>query len=404
MYLSDFQYDLPDDHIARYPLSDRDQSRLLVFGEDHSIGHSRFSLLPGFIPPGSMLVFNDTKVIPARAILSKPTGARIELLLLHPEYPTRIVSEAMRVTERCTWECMVGNKKKWKTGDVLHTELSIDGKTVDLKAEWKDRERNLVEFSWSGGDFFVDVIIAVGQIPLPPYLGREAEEADSDSYQTVYAKQDGAVAAPTAGLHFTEKVLGELEELKIESAFVTLHVGAGTFQPVKTENVREHRMHSEQIVFTKALVNRLSAHHGKLVAVGTTSLRSLESLYWFGVKCLAGQPSFFIGKDDPYREYAKELPSRGESLRAVADYMQARSLDVLEGETEIFITPGYTFRMVEGLITNFHQPGSTLILLIAAFVGEGWRKIYDTALKEGYRFLSYGDSSLLWCNKKRRRK
>ncbi len=400
MHLSDFQYDLPDDRIARYPLPDRDQSRLLVYGEDHSIMHSRFSMLPGFIPPGSMLVFNDTKVIPARAILSKPTGARIELLLLHPEDPTRIVSEAMRVTERCTWECMVGNKKKWKTGDVLHAELIIDGRTVDLKAEWEDRERNLVAFSWSGGAFFVDVIIAIGQIPLPPYLGREVEEADSDTYQTVYARQDGAVAAPTAGLHFTEKVLRELEERKIESAFVTLHVGAGTFQPIKTENIREHRMHSEQIVFTKALVDRLSRHSGELVAVGTTSLRSLESLYWFGVKCLAGESSFFIGKDDPYRGYACELPSRAESLRAVADYMQAGSLDVLAGETEIFITPGYAFRMVGGLVTNFHQPGSTLILLIAAFAGEGWRKIYDTALDEGYRFLSYGDSSLLWCNEK----
>lgn len=399
MYLSDYQYDLPDDRIARYPLPDRDQSRLLVFGEGHSIEHSRFDLLPGFIPPGSMLVFNDTRVIPARAILSKPTGARIELLLLHPEYPTRIVSDAMQVTDRCTWECMVGNKKKWKTGDVLHTELCVEGKRIDLTAGWKDRESNLVEFSWSGGTPFVDVIVAVGQIPLPPYLGREAEDADSDTYQTVYAKQDGAVAAPTAGLHFTEKVLRELEERRIGAAFVTLHVGAGTFQPVKTENVREHRMHSEQIVFTRTLVDQLCGHRGKLVAVGTTSLRSLESLYWFGVKCLAGQPSFFIGKDDPYRGDTG-LPSREESLRAVAGYMQACSLDVLAGETEIFIMPGYTFRMVDGLITNFHQPGSTLVLLIAAFAGERWREIYDSALEEGYRFLSYGDSSLLWCNKK----
>ncbi len=400
MYLSDFQYDLPDDRIARYPLSDRDQSRLLVFGEDNTIEHSRFNLLPGFIPPGSMLVFNDTKVIPARAILSKSTGARIELLLLHPEHPTRIVNDAMRLTEKCTWECMVGNKKKWKTRDVLYTRLSVGGKEVDLKAEWKDREGNLVEFSWNGGDPFVDVIVAIGQIPLPPYLGREAEEADSDTYQTVYAKQDGAVAAPTAGLHFTEKVFDELEERRIGSGFVTLHVGAGTFQPVKTENIREHQMHSEQIVFTKALVNQLSGHSGKLVAVGTTSLRSLESLYWFGVKCLAGRASFFIGKDDPYCEFPEGLPGREESLRAVTDYMEAEGIEVLTGETEIFITPGYAFRMVDGLITNFHQPGSTLILLIAAFAGENWRKIYDTALKEGYRFLSYGDSSLLWCNKK----
>ncbi len=400
MHLSDFQYDLPDDRIARYPLPDRDQSKLLVFGEDHSIGHSRFNSLPGFIPPGSMLVFNDTRVIPARAILSKSTGARIELLLLHPELPTRIVNDAMRLTDKCTWECMVGNKKKWKAGDELHTRLSVGGKKVDLKAGWKDREKNLVEFSWSGEDAFVDVVVAMGQIPLPPYLGRDAEEADSDTYQTVYAKQDGAVAAPTAGLHFTENVFRELEERRIGSAFVTLHVGAGTFQPVKTENIREHRMHSEQIVFTKALINQLREHSGKLVAVGTTSLRSLESLYWFGVKCLAGEPSFFIGKDEPYRGFPEGLPGREESLRAVADYMEVCGTEVLTGETEIFIMPGYDFRMVDGLITNFHQPGSTLILLIAAFAGDGWRKIYETALEEGYRFLSYGDSSLIWYSKK----
>ena len=400
MYLSEFQYDLPDERIARYPLSNRDQSKLLVFEKGSPLVHTHFNQLPGLIPPGSMLVFNDTKVIPARAVLSKSTGARIELLLLHPEAPTRVVNDAMRLTERCVWECMVGNKKKWKEGDELRTTLFVGGENVELKADWQDRERNLVAFSWSGGHPFVDVIVAIGQIPLPPYLGREAEDSDSDTYQTVYAKQDGAVAAPTAGLHFTENVFRGLTGRGIESAFVTLHVGAGTFQPVKSEDIREHRMHSEQIVFTKELVDQLFLHKKKLVAVGTTSLRSLESLYWFGVKCLLGQPSFMIGMDDPYRNFSENLPGRKEALGAVISYMQSKKIEVLTGETEIFITPGYDFRMVDGLITNFHQPGSTLILLIAALVGESWRKIYETALQEGYRFLSYGDSSLLWYNEK----
>lgn len=386
---------MPDDRIARYPLADRDQSKLLVCAGG-KIGHRRFDSLPEHIPSGSMLVFNDTRVIPARAVLSKSTGARIELLLLHPGFPTRVISEAMQVTGRCTWECMIGNKKKWKEGDELQAELDIAGMKVGLKAAWKDREQNQVEFSWNTGHPFVDIVMAVGQIPLPPYLGRESESGDMENYQTVYAKQNGAVAAPTAGLHFTENVLAKLREKQIRSGFVTLHVGAGTFQPIKTENVLEHRMHSEQIVFSRDLVDSLRTHRGNLVAVGTTSLRSLESLYWFGVKCMDGDPVFFIEKDFPYRERAGVLPSREEALGAVAAFMESRGVDVLPGETQIFITPGYTFRVVDGLVTNFHQPGSTLILLIAAFTGESWRDIYEEALREGYRFLSYGDSSLLW--------
>lgn len=400
MRLTDFQYDLPDDRIARYPLVNRDQSRLLVY-EEGLIRHKQFDELPAHIPPGSLLVFNDTRVIPARAILSKSTGARIELLLLHPEHPTRIVSEAMTVVNGCTWECMIGNKKRWKSDDELTASLSIGGETVGFKATWQDREKNLVTFSWNGGYSFVDIIIAIGQIPLPPYLGREAESEDSTSYQTVYARQNGAVAAPTAGLHFTEDVLGKLREKGVKTAFVTLHVGAGTFQPIKTDNVLEHDMHSEQIVFTKDLIHQLWENDGKLIGVGTTSLRSLESLYWFGVKCLQEEsPAFFIEKDYPYLFKEQDSVSRKAALGAVIQYLEKKGEDRLFGATRIFIMPGYTFRMVDGLVTNFHQPGSTLILLIAAFVGENWRTVYSDALKEGYRFLSYGDSSLLWPTKK----
>lgn len=400
MLLSDFQYTLPDDRIARYPLADRDQSKLLVF-ENGEIGHDRFDNLPAHISAGSLLVFNDTKVIPARAILTKPTGARIELLLLHPEYPTRIVSEAMAATGSCTWECMIGNKKRWKPDEVLQAGLCIEGREVVLTARWHDRDKNLVTFDWAGGYSFVDIVVAIGQIPLPPYLGREAELADTESYQTVYARQNGAVAAPTAGLHFTAPVLEALGKRGIDTGFVTLHVGAGTFQPIKTEDVRLHDMHSEQIVFTKEFVAKLARHTGPVVAVGTTSLRSLESLYWFGVKCLKQEtPVFFIEKDYPYRfSEDVDIPAQA-AFQAVTEYLDGIGKELLYGETRIFITPGYRFRVVEALVTNFHQPGSTLILLIAAFVGEKWRTIYQQALDNGYRFLSYGDSSFLSGTKK----
>jgi S-adenosylmethionine:tRNA ribosyltransferase-isomerase len=398
MYLSEFQYDLPDERIARYPLPDRDQSRLLVF-DNGEISHHRFDSLTDHIPGGSLLIFNNTKVIPARAILFKPGGARIELLLLSPVLPTRVVSAAMEVKDSCTWECMIGNKKRWKTGDLLEVKLNLDGEPVTLTATWEDREKNMVTFSWNGSYPFVDIVIAIGKIPLPPYLGRDAENADSENYQTVYATHNGAVAAPTAGLHFTEAVLKRLEEKNISSGFVTLHVGAGTFQPIKTENVREHQMHSEQIVFTRSFIDLLLEQNGKRIAVGTTSLRSLESLYWFGVKCLSGNENFLIEKDYPYEEYNGILPSAEKSLEAVAAFMKRNDLRELFGDTQIFITPGYQFRMVDALVTNFHQPGSTLILLIAAFTGNSWRRIYGEALQNDYRFLSYGDSSLLWYRK-----
>ncbi|GAA4438797.1 S-adenosylmethionine:tRNA ribosyltransferase-isomerase [Ravibacter arvi] len=397
MLLSEFQYHLPDDRIARYPLPDRDRSKLLVYEAGRMV-HSRFDRLSDYIPADTLLVFNDTKVIPARAIFQKSSGAKIELLMLHPEEPTRIVSEAMQVRHSCTWNCMVGNKKRWKEGDELVLHCDVGEETVAVRASWHDRERNLVTFSWNGDHPFVDVVVAIGSIPLPPYLGREAESADSDTYQTVYARQNGAVAAPTAGLHFTEDVLEGLAAKGVERAFVTLHVGAGTFQPIKAQNVREHDMHGEQLVFTKDLVSKVAAHQGRVVGVGTTSLRSLESLYWLGVGILEGDTALVVQQNAPYTD--RILPTRRESLNAVLDFMEQRETATLIAETRIFITPGYRFRILDGLVTNFHQPGSTLILLIAAFVGSGWRAIYDSALAEGYRFLSYGDSSLIWTKNK----
>lgn len=400
MRLSDFNYDLPDDRIARYPLAARDQSRLLHY-EEGQISHRHFFELDELLPSGSLMVFNDTRVIPARAIMSKPTGARIELLLLQPEYPTRIVSEAMAIAGSCTWECMIGNKKRWKEGEELKTQLEIQGQPVEFRATWFDREKNLVSFTWDGGYPFVDIVVAVGEIPLPPYLGREADPTDKETYQTVYAQQNGAVAAPTAGLHFTDALLERLGSKGIDTGFVTLHVGAGTFQPIKTEDVREHDMHTEQVVFTREFLNKLLANQGKLIAVGTTSLRSLESLYWYGVKCIyETDPVFYIEKDYPYTFHMPENVSSREAIEAILRVMEQRGQEILFGETRIFVTPGYLFRMVDGLVTNFHQPGSTLILLIAAFIGNDWRKLYKEALDNGYRFLSYGDSSLLWGQKK----
>ncbi|CAG5007525.1 S-adenosylmethionine:tRNA ribosyltransferase-isomerase [Dyadobacter sp. CECT 9275] len=394
--LSDFVYDLPDEKIAKYPLPQRDQSKLLVY-KSGNLSHETFSQLPSFLPSDSFLVFNNTRVIPARAYFKKNTGAIIELLMLHPERPTRIINDAMLVENSCVWECMIGNKKRWKSGDSLTVNLVIDGTAILLRAEYEDYERNLVRLSWDSGHIFLDIVKALGEIPLPPYLHRDTEEKDKETYQTVYAKQDGAVAAPTAGLHFTEKVFEALDQKNIKRGFLTLHVGAGTFQPIKVDTVTGHRMHAEQVVFKKELINALITNVDRVVAVGTTSLRSLESLYWYGVKLLRLEASdFFIEKLYPYPFEEQELPSAVESLRAIADYMDSNSLSEIVGETEIFIFPGYRFRICKGLITNFHQPGSTLILLVAALVGENWKRIYNEAFANNYRFLSYGDSSLLW--------
>jgi S-adenosylmethionine:tRNA ribosyltransferase-isomerase len=394
--LSDYEYTLPDDRIAKFPLEKRDHSKLIQFSEG-SISHHRFFELPELLPAGSMLVFNDTKVIPARLIFQRDTGAKIEIFLLKPISPSSVINEIMVQTSSVVWETMIGNLKKWKDDEILQGQVIIHGQSCIISAHLIDRVNRLVEFSWTGQEIpFVSIVEATGEVPLPPYMNRKATAADKPRYQTVYSKNEGAVAAPTAGLHFTEDVLGKLKSNNIKEEFLTLHVGAGTFQPIKDETVTEHPMHSEQVVIDIETIRNLTLQQGKIIAVGTTSMRTLESLYWFGVKILnSGGADFSISKLYPYSDF-ETLPGRRKSFKTVLDLMENKGLKEVIGTTEIFIMPGYDFRVCDGLITNFHQPSSTLILLVAAFTKGRWREIYNEAMQENYRFLSYGDSSILW--------
>jgi S-adenosylmethionine:tRNA ribosyltransferase-isomerase len=336
-------------------------------------------------------------VIPARLIFQRETGARIEIFLLQPLAPTTVIPEIMLATYPVTWETMIGNAKKWKTGEILKGQVLIGEKELILSAELVDRVSRQVKFSWNDPNVaFVDVVQATGEVPLPPYLNRKAEESDKNRYQTVYSEKEGAVAAPTAGLHFTQEIMDQLAQKGIQKTQVTLHVSAGTFQPIKAKEVTEHPMHSEQIHVTATAIESMIKHQGKIVAVGTTSIRTLESLYWYGVKLIEGKgEELKVEKLFPYEERSV-LPSVEASFSAILKLMQKKNLETIMGTTEIFIFPGYQYQVVSGLITNFHQPGSTLILLIATILGENWKKIYQEALDSDYRFLSYGDSSLLW--------
>jgi S-adenosylmethionine:tRNA ribosyltransferase-isomerase len=398
LLLKDYTFDLPEERIAKYPLEQRDQSKLLVYKQG-VCRHTHFYELSKELPESAFLVFNDTKVIPARAHFRKSTGATIEILFLQPELPSRNIQEAMLIKKSSVWQCMVGNKKRWKAGESLETELIVEESKVNVKVTYVDYEQNHISIEWSDETYtFLDIISALGSIPLPPYLNRDTEESDVETYQTVYAKNKGAVAAPTAGLHFTPAVFSQLAAKGILHDFLTLHVGAGTFQPIKVEAIADHTMHKEQVVYTRRLIENLIKNEQGIVAVGTTSLRSLESLYWFGFKLLkeGKKARFQIEKSLPYTYPVEEHPSASEVLTAVLEYMEEHFLDELWGETGIFIYPGYDFKIVKGLITNYHQPGSTLVLLIAAFTKNNWRTIYQEAFENDYRFLSYGDSSLLW--------
>ncbi len=396
--LEKYNYELPDERIARFPVEPRDSSKLLLY-KSLQISEDVFYNVKNHLPENTFLVFNNTKVIPARLFFQKSNGVVIEVFLLNPVEPLNIVSQVMETTETCTWACMIGNKKRFKekivgTYNIEVGEYRIRPENVELTAELVDSEKNYVKFSWNNSDLtFAEIVRYFGQIPLPPYLKRETEQKDYDTYQTVYSKNDGAVAAPTAGLHFTEQVFADLAQKGIKHDFVTLHVGAGTFQPIKVQNVVEHKMHCEQIVFDKSFIINLLENVSFVIPVGTTSMRSLESLYWFGVKLLLGKQDFFIEKLLPYNQ--TESFTTEQSLKAIIDYMTENNLSQLVGETEIFIFPSYEFKICKGIITNFHQPDSTLILLVAALVGENWKKIYDYALENNFRFLSYGDSSLL---------
>ncbi|NBW36389.1 MAG: S-adenosylmethionine:tRNA ribosyltransferase-isomerase [Cytophagia bacterium] len=386
-----YSYPLPEERIAKYPLPERDQSKLLIY-KDGIIRHDHFKSIVREIPKDAMMVFNNTKVIPARLQFLKDTGASIELFLLNPIMPSTLLIEAMQSKLKCEWHCTIGNLKRWSDNIILKKVIGQH----ELHAKLVDREKQVVEFSWTGDLTFAEIISLSGETPLPPYLKRQAEVTDKERYQTVYSVHEGAVAAPTAGLHFTDGILQQLSEQGVEKLYVTLHVSAGTFQPVKTENALEHNMHHEQIVVSKESLLSLGKHQGPIIPVGTTSMRTLETLYWIGVKIINKLVDpFFIDQDFAYQQY-KIVPTTAEAMQAIVDHLTSQESDTLLANTAIYIHPGYQFKVCDGLVTNFHQPGSTLILLVAAFVGEDWKRIYDEALNSDYRFLSYGDSSLLW--------
>ncbi|WP_288428746.1 S-adenosylmethionine:tRNA ribosyltransferase-isomerase [uncultured Spirosoma sp.] len=398
--LDQIQYDLPDDRIARFPLPQRDASKLLVY-KGGQIDHGAFTDLPRQLPPDSYLVFNNTRVIPARLYFTRATGALIELFLLNPINPDTgavpPISQAMEATGAVVWQAMIGNRKRWKPGETLETRIPMPSGEVTLRADWFDTDQSLIRLSWQPAELpFAQLIEQAGQIPLPPYLNREATTDDRETYQTVYSKKEGAVAAPTAGLHFTPAVFEELAQQGVAYDYLTLHVGAGTFQPIKTDDIRQHFMHTEQVVYTVTNLQNLLPRIGHIIPVGTTSMRALESLYWMGVKVMRQEPEpFTLDQHYAYQLSADQLPSPTQAVQAVLDYMTTRNLDTVTAHTSIYITPGYSLRLCNGIVTNFHQPGSTLILLIAALIGDDWKRVYREALDKGYRFLSYGDSSLL---------
>ena len=392
--IEDYDYPLPDDRIAKYPLAERDASKLLVLKDDEVI-ESQFKHVGEFLPEDALLVFNETKVIRARLQFHKATGSRIEVFCLEPENDYQV---AFSATSPVRWKCLIGNAKRWKEGK-LSMELTVNGEPVTLCAERLNQNDQYaeIEFSWTPETLpFASVLEAAGEIPLPPYLHRDAEPADRDRYQTVFARYDGSVAAPTAGLHFTQPLIAALHEQGFVFDEVTLHVGAGTFKPVSTETIGEHAMHSETIVVRKSLIQSLINHVGKpIIPVGTTSTRTLESLYWIGVMLkeqgLELRP-LHVEQWFPYESH--ETLSVTEALQAIVDYLNRHDLARLEASTALMIAPGYKMRVITGLITNFHQPKSTLLLLVSALIGERWKDCYRFALDHGFRFLSYGDSCL----------
>lgn len=397
--IQDFSYDLPQERIAKYPLECRDASKLLIYNKG-VIEENSFFTLSSHIPQNSLMVFNNTKVVPARLFFRKETGALIEIFCLEPVSPTDYaLSFAQR--ECCEWNVVIGNAKKWKGGEVhlLLDNASEEAKALDLRAELilkGDNNGSVVKFRWETGCSFSEVLDICGRIPIPPYLNRDTEALDYERYQTLYAKIKGSVAAPTAGLHFTDRVFAELDAKGVVRETVCLHVGAGTFVPVKSEYIADHKMHTEPFEVTKAFLTKLCALEDgqKVIAVGTTSTRTLESLYFLGVQCIENGAPGAVEQWEPYRkEYGYTMK---ESIGALVKYLDDKGLDKLVARTGIIIVPSYRFRVVDILVTNFHQPQSTLLLLISAFMGgDDWKRVYKYALDNGFRFLSYGDSSLL---------
>lgn len=401
--ISDYNYPLPEERIAKYPLAQRDQSKLLVF-KNGTITEDTFCNIPDLLPDDTLLVFNNTKVIHARLVFQKETGSTIEIFCLEP-YQTAI-SEAFEQREHCTWLCFIGNNKKWKSGDLTKAvsgqQPAVTGHrsqvTYTLTATRREPVGNawIVDFSWTGGISFAEVIERAGVIPLPPYLHREAESDDTTRYQTVYADPMGSVAAPTAGLHFTDEVFNRLKTRHIATEFLTLHVGAGTFKPVSSDTIGEHEMHTEKIVVNRSTIQHILQHAGKpLIAVGTTSVRTLESIYWFGVQLGkdANAKAMHVEQWEPYE--GDDTPTLSEAYGNVLAWLDSQSLDTLYGETRLIIAPGYKYHVINGMVTNFHQPKSTLLLLVSALIGDSWKDCYRYALDNNFRFLSYGDSCLL---------
>ena len=396
VYISDFDYPLPEDRIAKHPLDERDGSKLLLYKQS-SIEEDIFFNVANHLPSKSLLLFNNTKVVQARLLFKKSTGARIEVFLLEPIAPIDYVLSFGSNT-KVVWKCLVGNLKRWKD-EVL--QMPIQDSTTILYAK---KIRNLsegleVKLFWDDSSLsFARIVELCGKIPIPPYLNRDVESEDKVRYQTIYAKPEGSVAAPTAGLHFTDNVFASLKNKNIDVEYITLHVGAGTFKPVKAENISGHEMHTEHFLVRKSTIEKLLNHKDKKVVVGTTTLRTLESLYWLGVKAFEDKLNepLFVSQWEPY-ELSQNIGAN-DALEALASYMGKRNIDYLSASTQILIIPGYKVRMADALITNYHQPKSTLLLLVAAFIGEDWKKVYSYALSNDFRFLSYGDSSLLMKN------
>ncbi len=400
IHISEFNYPLPDERIAKFPLPVRDQSKLLVYRQG-KVSEDVFTSLPEYLPAGSLMIFNNTKVIQARLHFRKETGALIEVFCLEPIQPNDYVLNFQQ-TEHAAWLCMIGNLKKWKDG-VLKRELTVKGQPLTLTAERGESRgtSHWVDFRWNNPEVtFADILEVFGELPIPPYLNRDTQESDKETYQTVYSKIKGSVAAPTAGLHFTPRVLDALREKGVELEELTLHVGAGTFKPVKSEEIEGHEMHTEYISVTRGTLQKLIAHDGKAIAVGTTSVRTLESLYHIGVTLLnnpdATEEELHVKQWQPYEMSAEVTATPAiDALKAIVRYMDRHGIETLHTSTQIIIAPGYEYRIVKAMVTNFHQPQSTLLLLVSAFVHGNWQKIYDYALSHDFRFLSYGDSSLL---------
>ena len=402
--ISDYNYELPDERIAKFPKEQRDHSKLLIYRQGE-VGEDVFYNLPKYLPKGALMVMNNTRVIQARLHFRKTnekgenTGALIEIFLLEPAQPADY-EQMFQTTDRCSWLCLVGNLKKWKEGALIH-QLEIRNEKLDIKATRRGEHgtSQWIDFEWDNASIsFAEILDAMGELPIPPYLNRETQESDLTTYQTVYSKIKGSVAAPTAGLHFTDAVLSELNACGIECEELTLHVGAGTFRPVKSATIGEHEMHTEYIAVRRHTIERLIAHEGRAIAVGTTSVRTLESLYYMGLKVLTNpeikEEDLHVSQWEPYNVQLSTFNIK-RVLQALLDWMIRHELTVLHSSTQIIIAPGYDYHIVKMLITNFHQPQSTLLLLVSAFVKGDWHKIYDYALSHDFRFLSYGDSSLL---------